>query len=192
MEHALAARPATNHHFFYAAFELETALARRPALRPAWTRTRHAAGGERLLPAFQTLVRELALRLPFPADGLAAALDVLLVEATRVLAAPGAAPVLATHPAVTATRALLDAHYDRRWPLAELAARVGLSPKHLHELFSREVGVTPHRYQMDRRLQRAHELLTATDLPITTIAFELGFSSSQQFARTLRDRKSVV
>jgi AraC-like DNA-binding protein len=63
---------------------------------------------------------------------------------------------------------------------------VGLSAKHLHELFSRELGVTPHRYQLAQRMRRAQALLAATDLPITTIAFELGFSTSQQFSRTFR------
>ncbi len=158
-------------------------------MRSAWSTPpgfRHVIGGERLLPAFQTLVRELSLRLSFAREGLSAALDVLLVEATRVLAAPQAAPVLLAHPAVIATRGLLDAHYDRRWSLDQLAARVGLSPKHLHGLFSRDLGVTPHRYQLERRMGRAQELLTTTDLPVTTIAFELGFGSSQQFSRTHR------
>ncbi len=191
IEHSLAARPATNHHFFYAAFDLEAVLARHPAVRSPWTTPQgfwHVTGGERLQPAFQTLVRELAIRLPYPGEGLSVALDVLVIEATRVLAAPRAAPVLLTHPAVAATRDLLDAHYDRRWRLTELAARVGLSAKHLHELFSRHIGVTPHRYQLERRMRRARDLLTVTSLPVTTIAFELGFSSSQQFSRTFRQQ----
>lgn len=187
--HFLAGRPATNHHFFYAAFDLQAILARHPALGRAWSTPYgywHVTGGERLRPAFQTLVRELALRLPFAGEGLSTALDVLIVEATRILAAPKAAPILLIHPAVTATRDLLDAHYHRRWTLAELAAHVGLSTKHLHELFSRDLGVTPHRYQLEARMRRAQELLATTDLPVTTIAFELGFSSSQQFSRTFR------
>lgn len=191
IEHALVDRPAHSHHFFYAAFDLDAVLAHQPALRSAWATPRgfrHVSGGERLLPAFQTLARELALRMPFPGEGLRAALDVLIVEATRALAAPRAATVLTTHPAVTATRNLLDAHYDRRWPLAELGARVGLSAKHLHDLFSRQLAVTPHRYQLELRMRRAQELLTTTDLPVTTIAFELGFSSSQQLSRTFRQQ----
>lgn len=195
VEHALASRPAANHHFFYVAFDLETLLLRHPGLRPAWTtpaRLRHSSGGQRLLPAFQTLARELSLRLPFAGEGLSAALDVLLVEATRILAAPQAAPVLLAHPGVIATRDLLDAHYDRRWSLDELAGRVGLSAKHLHELFSRELGVTPYRYQLTQRMRRAQELLAAGDLPITTIAFELGFSSSQQFSRTFHQHVGIT
>lgn len=189
-EHSLALGPATNHHFFYAAFDLEMILARHPVLRPQWITPKsywHVPGGDRLQPAFRTLIRELALRLPFAREGLSAAMGVLVVEATRVLTAPSVAPVLLVHPAVTATRDLLNAHYDRPWPLTELAARVGLSTGYLHELFSREIGVSPHRYQLEQQMRRAQELLSATDLPVTTIAFELGFSSSQQFSRTFRE-----
>jgi AraC-like DNA-binding protein len=189
VEHELARRPRTSHHFCYAAIDLAVVGARHPALASAWppgAAVRHLTGGERLLPAFGLLARELRLQLPYGEAGVTAAVDALVVEASRVLAAPGAGPVMAVHPAVTAVRALLDEQLDRRWGLTELAGHVGLSPAHLHALFTAEVGATPHRYHLEQRVRRAQELLATTELPVTVVALELGFSSGQQLARTLR------
>ena len=44
----------------------------------------------------------------------------------------------------------------------------------------------PHRYLLERRIDRAKELLDHADLPITRIAHELGYASGQHFARSFR------
>jgi AraC-like DNA-binding protein len=75
--------------------------------------------------------------------------------------------------------------------VSELAAQVGLSTAHLAEVFSREVGVPPFRYLVERRVERAAELLRGTDLPITAIALELGFASSSHFSRVFKQLASV-
>lgn len=58
-----------------------------------------------------------------------------------------------------------------------LAAQAGVSTAHFRRLFSDSLGITPHRYVTQLRLQRASELLTQTDLPIARIASECGFDS---------------
>ncbi|MFI6603677.1 helix-turn-helix transcriptional regulator [Nonomuraea sp. NPDC050536] len=68
----------------------------------------------------------------------------------------------------------------------DLAATVRLSPPHFAELFRTEIGETPGRYRTRLRMERARLLLTETDLPITTIATDLGYSSSQHFATAFR------
>jgi AraC-like DNA-binding protein len=65
--------------------------------------------------------------------------------------------------------------------VAELAARLHLSPSHLRRLFRRYLGVSPKAYLEQRRLDRARGLLLQTDLPITTIAAQLGFARPQHF-----------
>jgi AraC-like DNA-binding protein len=71
-------------------------------------------------------------------------------------------------------------------PLAVLAAEVGFSPTYLTQLYTRQIGVSPARYQANLRIERAEMLLTETDRSITTIASELGFSSAQHFATVFR------
>jgi AraC family transcriptional regulator len=68
-------------------------------------------------------------------------------------------------------------------PLAELAALVGLSPYHFSRAFKKSVGVPPHAYQVQLRIERAQALLIETRQSVTEIAFAVGYESSQSLAR---------
>jgi AraC family transcriptional regulator, regulatory protein of adaptative response / DNA-3-methyladenine glycosylase II len=70
---------------------------------------------------------------------------------------------------------------------ADLAARLGASPRHLRRLFVEQVGVTPDRLARSRRAHFARRLLDDTDLPITQVAYAAGFGSGRQFNRTMTD-----
>jgi AraC family transcriptional regulator len=67
--------------------------------------------------------------------------------------------------------------------LDELAAEAQLSPFHFARMFKESVGVPPRVYLTRLRLERACELLETTNLPVTEIAFEVGYSSNQVLAR---------
>jgi AraC family transcriptional regulator len=70
--------------------------------------------------------------------------------------------------------------------LTELAGEVGMSPYHFLRAFKASVGVPPHRYQMNLRLQRARELLEITDLPMSEIAAHVGYDDPSYLARLFR------
>jgi AraC family transcriptional regulator len=61
--------------------------------------------------------------------------------------------------------------------LAEIAGAANLSPYHFSRLFKEAVGSPPHRYVVARRVERAKDLLLGSDLPISEVAREVGFSS---------------
>jgi AraC family transcriptional regulator len=61
-----------------------------------------------------------------------------------------------------------------------------MSPTHLAELFTRDVGVPPRQYLLQVRIERAKHYLTQRSVPITALGLELGFSSSQHFAATFK------
>lgn len=67
--------------------------------------------------------------------------------------------------------------------LDELAAEAQLSPFHFARMFKQSVGVPPRVYLTRLRMEQACELLETTDLPITEIAQEVGYSSNQVLAR---------
>jgi AraC family transcriptional regulator len=67
--------------------------------------------------------------------------------------------------------------------LDELAAEAQLSPFHFARMFKQSVGVPPRVYLTRLRMERACELLEMTDLPVTEIAHEVGYSSNQVLAR---------
>ncbi|GAA4552343.1 AraC family transcriptional regulator [Amycolatopsis samaneae] len=63
----------------------------------------------------------------------------------------------------------------------DLAARVGLAPRSLARRFSAETGMTWRAILRRMRLLRAIEELAAGDTPVTTIAFEVGYTSLSAF-----------
>ena len=83
-------------------------------------------------------------------------------------------------------RAYVDAHLDEKIRLSDLAAEAGLSVYHFAKAFRCTVGMPPYRYILQTRIERAHELLVSTSLPITQIALTVGFSDHSQFARQFR------
>jgi len=65
--------------------------------------------------------------------------------------------------------------------VAEIAARLGVSDRHLRRIFFAEHGVTPLQYLQTRRLLLAKQLLTDTQMPVAQIALSSGFRSLRRF-----------
>jgi AraC family transcriptional regulator len=70
---------------------------------------------------------------------------------------------------------VIEDRLDEDLGLAELASEVGLSPSHFSSLFRKTTGLSPHQYIVQRRVERARTLLTATKLSISEIATMVGF-----------------
>src|SRR5437588_3553698 len=81
----------------------------------------------------------------------------------------------------------MDAASHEEWPVARLARVSGVSEAHFARSFKDAFGVPPHRYLLTRRIERAKALLRDTELSITEIAFQTGWSSLGTFGRTFRD-----
>ncbi|SFH45480.1 transcriptional regulator, AraC family [Palleronia marisminoris] len=78
---------------------------------------------------------------------------------------------------------LMRARLSEDISLDELAAEAQLSPFHFARMFKQSVGVPPRVYLTRLRMEKACELLEQTDLSITEIALEVGYSSNQVLAR---------
>ncbi len=63
----------------------------------------------------------------------------------------------------------------------KLAARLGVSDRHVRRIFEAQFGVSPLQYLQTRRLLTAKQLLADTDLPITQVALISGFASVRRF-----------
>ena len=81
----------------------------------------------------------------------------------------------------------MDAASHEEWPVRRLARVSAVSEAHFARSFREAFGIPPHRYLLTRRIERAKALLRDTDLPITEIAFQTGWSSLGTFGRTFRD-----
>jgi AraC family transcriptional regulator len=65
--------------------------------------------------------------------------------------------------------------------LADIAAATGLSRMHFAAQFRVATGLRPHEYLLQRRIERAQELLLSSHLPLVDIAFEVGFKTQAHF-----------
>ncbi len=65
--------------------------------------------------------------------------------------------------------------------MPDLAARLGVSARHVRRIFESQWGVSPLQYLQTRRLLMAKQLLTDTQLPVAQIAALSGFASVRRF-----------
>jgi AraC family transcriptional regulator of adaptative response / DNA-3-methyladenine glycosylase II len=64
---------------------------------------------------------------------------------------------------------------------AQIAARLGVSDRHLRRIFEAQFGVSPLQYLQTRRLLAAKQLIADTRLPMTQVALASGFASVRRF-----------
>jgi AraC family transcriptional regulator len=77
----------------------------------------------------------------------------------------------------------MNANLEASIGLAELAAVASLSPFHFDRAFGKAMGIPPHRYLAQLRLERAKTLLAIGHAPIADIALSSGFMSQSNFTR---------
>ena len=104
----------------------------------------------------------------------------------RPEAAPGTPGWLGTSAVVRRALRLIQEGVLDEISVDELAARIGIGPRHLHRLFTKHVGASPIAVAQTRRLHFAKRLLDETDLPITQIALASGFGSLRRFNYTFQ------
>ncbi|HEX5093867.1 MAG TPA: AlkA N-terminal domain-containing protein, partial [Burkholderiales bacterium] len=102
--------------------------------------------------------------------------------------APGNASVDATTRVAQAAASLIEDRALEAEGLEAVAARLGITDRHLRRAFGAEFGVSPVEYAQTQRLLLAKRLLTDTALPVTEVAFASGFGSLRRFNALFRDR----
>jgi AraC-like DNA-binding protein len=78
------------------------------------------------------------------------------------------------------------AHLDEPIEVAALAKIAGRSPFHFSRVFTRSVGMSPHRYVVHLRLQRAIELVRDGRSGLAEIAVRTGFADQSHLSRWVR------
>ncbi|MGW4197560.1 GlxA family transcriptional regulator [Streptomyces sp. NPDC005004] len=77
----------------------------------------------------------------------------------------------------SATRQWAVEHLHEPLSLARLATHARMSVRTFARRFTEEVGTSPGRWLIHRRLDRARHLLETTDLPVDDIATQVGFAT---------------
>lgn len=73
----------------------------------------------------------------------------------------------------------------------DIGAEIGLSRVQLYRKVKAITGLSPNELLRSMRLRKAHELITGTDMPISEIAYDTGFSSPGYFSKCFRDEYGV-
>ncbi|TNC42914.1 helix-turn-helix transcriptional regulator [Mumia zhuanghuii] len=84
-----------------------------------------------------------------------------------------------------------DRCYAEPVDLGALARTAGLSKHHFLRAFAAAYGVTPGAYLRQRRVERAQDLLRATNLTVSEVCHLVGYSSLGTFSRTFRSLVGV-
>jgi len=80
----------------------------------------------------------------------------------------------------------INANLEEDLSLTEIAAVADLSQYHFARAFRTSTGHTPQQYLMQRRIERAKELLAKNDLPIVEISLRTGFKNQSHFTTLFR------
>jgi len=76
--------------------------------------------------------------------------------------------------------------------IQDLAQNKGLSPQYFRKLFKSQVGLAPKKYLTALRIQRSKCMLLHEEYSITEVAIQLGFNSTQQFAKAFRKETGLT
>ena len=90
-----------------------------------------------------------------------------------------------------AMQAMIEARCTEALGLDELASEAGMSRYHFVRSFNRVVGMTPHAWQLDSRIQRARGLLDQ-GLSLADAALQLGFADQSHFQRAFKERVAAT
>ena len=124
----------------------------------------------------------------------AACLELLVLVARQLEAAPLEMSGRGTTGAfrVEEVREYILKHLETPLRLAIIAEHLQISPEHLARVWKRATGSTIFDYVRHARVEHAKSLLIASDLNLSQIALECGFSSLSLFSRTFKNETGVA
>jgi len=85
----------------------------------------------------------------------------------------------------------IEARLERDLTVAELAGLIHHHPNYFIRFFKNHMGLTPMAYIYDRRLEKARQLLTSSDLSIGEIALAAGFNDIFHFSKAFKRKLGV-
>jgi AraC-like DNA-binding protein len=80
----------------------------------------------------------------------------------------------------------VEAHLGDPIRLPDLAAAAGLTRMHFAAQFRIAMGIRPHHYILQRRIDRARELLRDSELALVDVALSVGFQTQAHFTTVFK------
>ena len=80
----------------------------------------------------------------------------------------------------------IHAHLDTQLSLTKLATQLNLSTFHFARLFKKSLGLSPHKYILQNRIEKAKSLILSQRLPLSNIALQAGFYDQTHFGKAFK------
>jgi AraC-like DNA-binding protein len=82
----------------------------------------------------------------------------------------------------------INDNIDDKLQINEIAKQCGMSEYHFFRTFKQAYGISPYNYIMDRRLEKAYEMITVNNVSIGVAAIECGFNDLSHFTRYFKKK----
>lgn len=142
--------------------------------------------------SLRLLVAEVAAPRPGSAVMISRILDLLFIHTLRAWSRDASAPsgwlTAALDPVLGQVLSAVHQDLARPWSVAELAQMANLSRTAFAERFTRLLGRPPAAYLIDRRLDRAAQLLRTDTASVAAVAAAVGYTSEAGFSRAFSRR----
>jgi AraC family transcriptional regulator, exoenzyme S synthesis regulatory protein ExsA len=85
-------------------------------------------------------------------------------------------------------REFMQANYSKPLNIEDYAYLTGRSLSTFRRDFKAQFGISPKQWLIDRRLEKAHELLSKNQTTVTNVVMEIGYENIPHFIKTFKDR----
>lgn len=86
----------------------------------------------------------------------------------------------------------INTHLEDNLTLSELAAAACISLTYFASLFKESMGITPHQYVMQCRIEKAKVLLKQGQLTLVEVSLQVGFQNQSHFTRVFKQHTNVT
>lgn len=86
----------------------------------------------------------------------------------------------------------IENQFDAPIRLKDIANNVHLSEIYFHNIFTEFVGISPHQYLIDCRIENAKKLLWNNDIPISEVAEKSGFGCQQYLNKVFKKETGMT
>ncbi len=152
-----------------------------------------------MLAIFKIIEEELAGRIDeFSQDIVLAQIELLLSYANRFYKRQFITRKAVSHTLLEKLETILTQYFDTNNSLMQglpsvhfLAERLNVSPSYLSDMLRALTGQNTHQFIHARIIEKAKDLLSATDLTVSEVAYQLGFEHSQSFSKLFKAKTSL-
>ncbi|WP_027516144.1 helix-turn-helix domain-containing protein [Bradyrhizobium sp. WSM1417] len=162
---------------------LDEALLASEGLRGALSRSAVIRGTPQIRTTMKQIFAEHAARDFGRAHVLRALSAAMIGLVARALTGEGGGNGTAESGLFRRFEALLEQHHLERWSVADYASALSITPTHLNRVTRAATGDTASHLILNRLIREARRNLVYTNLPVSTIAYALGFEDPAYFSR---------